>query len=302
MIDQRELWYLFTLLDDQQVAVQKAVRDRLVELGEEAVKALRELSRNHHNRNADYVEDVVNEIRMTCTLRRLGATLENPGAIVDLEEGVFAIAKYGYPDIDVPSYKRKLDLMADDVRVLAGLRAAPIDRFMKIRSLLFTDLAFMGNRHDYYNPDNSFFNKVLDLRKGIPITLSVLMLLIGKRLNIALNGIGMPMHFLVQYDDGSRMFFVDAFNGGMIVTQDECKAMLASSGITFQPAMLNPVTDKDILERMWRNLYLSYQQIGNVEESGRVAEILRFIDPEFHVNSPSHDEDVDDEDDEDEEI
>jgi regulator of sirC expression with transglutaminase-like and TPR domain len=294
----RELFALYSLLDDPQAAVQKAVRDRILALGEDAVAGLRELTEVHGNLHQDVVRDLVNEIRSSTALRRLGREFDGPEEPVDLEEGAFILCKYGFPEINTAVYQRRLDDMAADIRVLAGGRAAPLDMFMKLRSYLFSDLGFIGNREDYYNPNNSYINKVIDYRKGIPITLSVLMLVLGKRLGLTLNGIGMPMHFLVQYDDGSRMFFVDAFNSGIIITRDQCRLMLSSSGIRLTPEMLAPVTTRDIIERMWRNLYLAYQQQGDEDETARVAEILAFINPDFKVNN-TMDEDSDEDEDED---
>ncbi|MBL0177190.1 MAG: transglutaminase family protein [Ignavibacteria bacterium] len=290
MVNERELWALFSLLDDAQPSVQDAVRQRLVTIGDDAVAPLRSLARIH-NLHADRVEDVVDEIRMTHTLRRLAALYADDAGPVDLEEGVFVIARYGYPDLNVPGYQKRLDEMARDVQVLAGARGTPIDRFMKMRTYLFSELGFMGNQHDYYNPDNSYFNKVIDFRRGIPITLSVLMLLIGKRLDLTLHGIGMPMHFLVQFDDADRMFFVDPFNAGMIITQEQCRSLLSTNGIQFLPSMLAPVERKEILERMWRNLFLAYQKVGNTADVARIGNILHFVNPEFPVNSSSFDDD-----------
>ncbi len=294
----RELYALYSLLDDPQASVQKAVRDRILALGEDAVAGLRELTEVHGDLHHDVVREMVNEIRRGAALRRLGREFDGPEEPIDLEEGAFILSKYGFPEINIATYQRRLDDMAADIRVLAGSRAAPLDLFMKLRSYLFSDLGFIGNREDYYNPNNSYINKVIDYRKGIPITLSVLMLILGKRLGLTLNGIGMPMHFLVQYDDGSRMFFVDAFNSGIIITRDQCRLMLSSSGIRLTPEMLAPVTTRDIVERMWRNLYLAYQQQGDEEETARVAEILAFINPDFKVNNTMDDE-PDDEEDED---
>lgn len=294
----RELFALYSLLDDPQATVVKAVRDRILALGEDAVSGLRELTNVHGNLHQDTVRELVNEIRRSTALRRLGRELDGPEEPIDLEEGAFIISKYGFPEINTAVYQRRLDDMAADIRVLAGGRAAPLDIFMKLRSYLFSDLGFIGNREDYYNPNNSYLNKVIDYRKGIPITLSVLMLVLGNRLGVKLHGIGMPMHFLVQYDDGSRMFFVDAFNSGIIITRDQCRLMLSSSGIRLTPEMLTPVTTRDIIERMWRNLYLAYQQQGDAEEATRVGELLAFINPEFRVNN-TMDEDPDEDEDED---
>lgn len=294
----RELFALYSLLDDPQATVQKAVRERLLALGEDAVAGLRALTEVHGDLHQDVVRDLVNEIRHSAALRRLGREFDGPEEPVDLEEGAFILARYGFPDINIATYGKRLDEMAADIRVLAGSRAAPLDMFMKMRSYLFSDLGFIGNREDYYNPHNSYLNKVIDYRKGIPITLSVLMLVLGKRLGLTLNGIGMPMHFLVQYDDGSRMFFVDAFNSGIIITRDQCRLMLSSSGIRLTPEMLAPVATRDVVERMWRNLYLAYQQQGDEAETARIAEILAFINPDFKVNN-TMDEDNDEEEDED---
>ncbi|MBR9979060.1 MAG: transglutaminase family protein [Bacteroidetes bacterium] len=293
----RELFALYSLLDDTQATVQKAVRERILALGEDAVAGLRELATVHGNLHRDVVDELVNEIRRTTALQRLSREFGGPEDPIDLEEGAFILAKYGFPEVNTGAYRRRLNDMAADIRVLAGTRAAPLDTFMKLRSYLFSDLGFIGNREDYYNPHNSYINKVIDFRKGIPITLSVLMLILGRRLGVILNGINMPMHFLVQFDDGSRMFFVDAFNSGIIITRDQCRLMLSSSGIRLTPEMLAPVSTQDIVERMWRNLYLAYQQQGNDEEALRVGEILTFINPEFHVNNTM--DDMDDEDDED---
>lgn len=297
-ISDRELWALFSLLDDAQPSVQEAVRDRLLELGDEVVAPLRALSALH-DLHRERVDELVDDIRLTLTFRRLGQLYADRSVQPDLEEGVFTIARYGYPDIDTEAYRRRLNEMAADIRVLGGMRATPIDRFMKMRSYLFSELGFAGNQHDYYNPDNSFINKVIDFRRGIPITLSVVMLLVGRRLDLQLHGIGMPMHFLVQYDDGTRMFFVDPFNAGMIITQEQCRSLLASNGIQFTSAMLAPVEPGEILERMWRNLFLAYQKSGRTEEVTRIAKILHFVNPEFPVNSATDEDDVEDEDDED---
>lgn len=294
----RELYALYSLLDDPQASVQSAVRERILALGEDAVVGLRELTEVHGNLHQEAVGELVNEIRTTSALRRLEREFSGPDEPVDLEEGAFILAKYGFPEANTSTYQGRLDDMAADIRVLAGSRAAPLDTFMKMRSYMFSDLGFIGNREDYYNPHNSYLNKVIDYRKGIPITLSLLLLTLGRRLGISLNGIGMPMHFLVQYDDGSRMFFVDAFNSGIIITRDQCRLMLSSSGIRLTPEMLAPVSTRDIIERMWRNLYLAYQQQGDEGEANRVADILSFINPDFKVNN-TMDDDFDEDEEED---
>jgi regulator of sirC expression with transglutaminase-like and TPR domain len=294
----REIESLFALLDDPQPVVQVSVEERLLELGEAVVPFLRELVIEKNGENSEQVENYVKRIRTHFAVQRISDDFENSDSAIDLEAGVYTIISFGYPGANVVEVRKRLDEMAHDIAVLAGTRSTAFERFMRMRSYLFSELGFIGNREDYYNPDNSYINKVLEMRRGIPISLSVLMMLLGKRLDIPLLGIGMPMHFLLQFDDGTRNFYVDPFTSGMIITSEQCQAMLSSSGIKLTPDMLSPVTDRDILERMWRNLYLAYQQNDRMDEASMVADLLKLVSPEFEINDFGTDEDDEDEEEE----
>ena len=296
MINERELWALFSLLDDPQPTVHDAVRARLRLIGEAAVAPLRQMSDANGGSNETDVREIVDAIRLEQALQRIAALNFSTPNGNSLEDAVFMVSKYGHPDAQDAAYRQRLDDMARDIRILAGMHASSLDLTMRLRGYLFSDLGFTGNRDDYYNPDNSFMNMVIDFRRGIPITLSILILLIGKRLRLPLFGIGMPMHFLVQYDDGSRSFYIDAFNDGAIITRDQCKQMLASSGITLTRDMLEPVSEKIIVERMIRNLYVAFKQSGDDVETRRVGELLAELNPDYRVNSLENEEDVADED------
>jgi len=294
----REIAALFSLLDDPQPLVQAAVFDRLFHIGEESVPILLELSDAKRGENRDRVEEFIKQLRIRMATQRLTAAFDRPDTQIELEEGVFILAKFGFPDLDTITMRSQLDDMARDIAILSGTRSTAFERFMRLRSYLFTELGFLGNREDYYNPDNSFMNKVLESRRGIPISLSTLMMLLGQRLDIPLKGIGMPMHFLLQYDDGTRSFYIDPFTSGMIITTEQCEAMLSSSGIKLTPDMLAPVSNRDILERMWRNLYLAYQQTSQPDQSAIVADLLKLVSPEFEINDFGSDEEDDDEEEE----
>ena len=297
MIHEHELWALFSLLDDSQPGVHDAVRARLRFHGESAIGPLREMMEANNGMNADEVKEIVDVIRFEHAVRRIGSLDFTQARGTALEDAVFLVAKYGHPEAQEAAYRQRLDEMSQDIRILAGLHATSLELTMRLRSYLFTDLGFSGNRDDYYHPDNSFMNKVIDLRRGIPITLSVLMLLLGRRLHLPLYGIGMPMHFLVQFDDGSRSFYIDAFNEGAIITRDQCKQMLASSGITLTHSMLEPVSEQAIVERMIRNLFVAYRQSGNSFETQRVGALLAELNPDYKVNSLENEDEFGDEED-----
>src|SRR5579871_2916919 len=121
---------------------------------------------------------------------------------------------------------------------------------------LFGELGFHGNEEDYFDPLNSCLNQVLERRTGIPVTLSVLYMEIARRLAMPVFGIGLPRHFVIQFDDGNYATYIDPFHGGRIITPHECFALAGAREA--DPMMLRRVTKRDIVRRMIQNLQSGY--------------------------------------------
>lgn len=121
---------------------------------------------------------------------------------------------------------------------------------------LFEDLGFHGNQEDFFDPANSCLNVVLERRTGIPITLAVMYMEIARRLAMPVFGIGLPRHFVIQFDDDNYDTYIDPFNGGRAISARECFA-LAGSRVP-DPALLRRVSNKEILMRMLQNLHGCY--------------------------------------------
>ena len=285
MINEKEIFTLYSLLDDPQEAVRVEVDRKILSFGEEVIDDLLRLDMQSGGINASRIAELSRTISRVTTGNRFTQFLADPRMDVDLEEGVFIITKFGYPQVDVDLYRMQLDEIARDIRRAAGARTSIGNLLLQLRTMLFSELGYTGNRKEYYDPDNTYFNRVLDRRIGIPITLSALMLLLGERLDLPMKGIGMPMHFLLQYDDGSKSFFIDAFNNGSMLTKDQCKTMMVRSGFTFDASMLTPVTNRYMIERMLRNLLFAYQQMRNAAELTAVTEFLLMFDPSYAPQS-----------------
>jgi regulator of sirC expression with transglutaminase-like and TPR domain len=144
-----------------------------------------------------------------------------------------------------------------------------------INRYLFVDQGFSGNTSKYYDVDNSYLNRVLERKTGIPISLSTVYMLIGKRLGLPLYGVGMPGHFLVKYETGRYRIFVDSFNGGALLTQRDCARFLDQAGYGFDERYLQKTTARSILIRMIKNLVAIYNKM---EDIPRAARLTRFIE------------------------
>ncbi len=179
------------------------------------------------------------------TMRELSDLLAGRAIGIELDEAALLLARIEYPDLVIEPFLRILDSYAAELDGRSGSFVVAANQY------LFDELGFTGNSEDYYNPANSCLNEVLASKTGIPITLSVVYLEIARRLSQPVFGIGLPGHFIVQYDDGAFSTYIDVFNYGQLLDAAGC-AELAGSAV--DPAMLARVDNRQILARMINNL------------------------------------------------
>lgn len=200
-----------------------------------------------------------------------------PDEEIDLLRAALAIAAGDYPGLDVDSYVARVDQIASAVRVRRGEEFSPYRSIASINFVLFREQGFRGNRDDYYDPKNSFLNEVLERKKGIPITLSVLYIEVARRVGLELYGVGFPGHFLVKYLGDGEEIVIDPFHDGAIKTDEELQALLNGlyrSEVALNPQFLQPVTKRQILERMLNNLKVIYLRREDWQRSLSAADHL----------------------------
>jgi regulator of sirC expression with transglutaminase-like and TPR domain len=195
---------------------------------------------------------------------RFSELVQGPEDELMLDEAALLIAAHAQPDLDVEA----------ELAVLDGLAAGVADRSLEgWRRHLFVDLGFSGNVKRYYDPANSFLNEVVRRRRGLPITLSVLGMEVGRRVGLHLEGVGMPGHFLLR--EGPDVF-VDPFDGGRILDRagavDRFRAVNGAQA-PFDPSYLDPVGPRAILARMLNNLKSVYTGRGDIQALSWVFEL-----------------------------
>jgi regulator of sirC expression with transglutaminase-like and TPR domain len=204
--------------------------------------------------------------------------LAGKSAAIELDRVALEIARIEYPDLVSAPHILELDRLAWTIAERAGdLSDGP--RFVETaNAYLFGEAGFRGNEKDYYNPANSCLNRVLETKFGIPITLSVVYLEIARRLAMPVHGVGLPMHFLVRYDDADYQALIDPFHDGTILTEAQCCLMLNVESI--DPALFQPVDRRQIAIRMLNNLRGIYLTRGESHKALLVLDLLIAADPE----------------------
>jgi regulator of sirC expression with transglutaminase-like and TPR domain len=220
---------------------------------------------------------VLEEIRGGKLEDELIAQAALPEDRIDLEHCAFLIARYAYPSLDVPGYVRQLDEMAQEVRDRIGPRASGEETVKTLNRYLFAEQGFKGNTKNYYEVENTYLNRVIDRRTGIPISLSIVYLLIGKRLRLPVHGIGMPGHFLVKYESDRYKIFVDCFNGGALLTEKNCQRFLTEAGYGFDERYLQHSAVRAILSRMLKNLLAIYAKLDDTLRQTRLTKFMEIL-------------------------
>jgi regulator of sirC expression with transglutaminase-like and TPR domain len=201
---------------------------------------------------------------------------------IPLARAALLMAKEEYPDLDVDKCLDQLTELAREAEPIVQAGSDTIERVQLLSDFLFTQKGFAGNRDEFADPRNSFLNDVLERRLGIPITLSLIYIEIGRRLGLNLFGVSFPAHFLVKAVDERGELIIDPFNGGAILTLEEIRARLAriyGQPVDVQPAMLKAVGARHILCRMLRNLKGIYLNGSDWPRALSALDRILMLDP-----------------------
>ena len=219
------------------------------------------------------------------TLARFAEAVSVAEQDIDLARAAFLIARMEYPLLDLDGQSGVLDSLAAGALHRLGSRhdylRDPLFCLNVLSEYLFDEVGFQGDRDNYYDPRNSFLSDVLSRRSGIPISLSLVCIEVGKRLDIPVIGIGMPGHFLVRHRDQDDLF-LDPFYKGILLSEEECAqrlSRLVETGFVWDPSLLDPVGNREILIRVLRNLKAIYRQGEDHHRLLKVEDLLVVLRP-----------------------
>jgi regulator of sirC expression with transglutaminase-like and TPR domain len=201
---------------------------------------------------------------------------------IPLARGALLIAKDEYPELDLEKYIDQIEALAREAEPALRAVESTVEKIQSLSEFLFTRKGFEGNRDQYGDPRNSFLNQVLERRLGIPISLSVLYIEVGRRLGLKLYGVSFPTHFLVKAVDDRGELIIDPFYDGKILDLDEIRARLQQiyrQPVDVQPEMLKPVGARQILTRMLRNLKNIYARGADWQRVLSALDRILMLDP-----------------------
>lgn len=305
MLTENELLSLISLLDDDDDEVLHHVESKLLSLGKDVIPILE--SQWGSIGNPDHqqkIEDIIHRIQFKQLLSDLKTWYDSP--VQDLLEGVCIIARYRYPELDKQAIINELDKIRLDIWLELRYELSSYEIVRIINNILYEVHGFKGNTDHYHDPQNSFINHVLESRKGNPIMMSVIYILIAQRLQLPIFGVNLPQHFVCAYREemkdrnfdpfnvtsdpspeyGRVLFYINAFNKGSVFSKSNLEQFLRQIKVEPRLEYFEACNNVDIVKRVLRNLVVSYEKTGKPQKVNDVKEMLLTLGEQYYSDEP----------------
>jgi len=277
MFSDSEKAVLKRLLDDPSDAVRTSLQAHFMEREEDALAFLRELMNDRRSGLAWYARQYLDRIGVDDTVQVFREFIRSFS--YELETGSWLLDRTVFPRMDATVPGAVLDAMAGRVMELMIEPSSDIDKCRLINRVMFHEYGFRGDLEEFRNPESSFLSRVVERRKGIPISLSIVYILVATRCGIDLRPVGIPGRFMVGCFSEDRPVFIDVFEGGRFLSVADVLIFLETNRIPYDEGPLSPIPVGELLCRSCRNLNNQYRMANDLVKASLFEEfVMEFQD------------------------
>jgi len=273
MFKQREA--IIRLLKDTDPDTVNLTKQQLAQGGTGTIPDLRDLLTTEDQVVTLHVREILTQIETRQAKETFDEVCGTISDLVDLERACWCLARIFQPGVEVESYQKIVDTWSRELRVRLSSCDSDTSRAVAMAQFFGKDLGLRGNEEDYYNARNSLLPCVMDSRLGIPISLSLLYMIVGQRAAVRIEGINLPGHFVVRHGG----VLLDPFHEGRILTTSDCVQILSGQKRTFHLDHLQTAHPKLILIRMLANLLYIFQHEQNGPSHMMIMKWIHLLDP-----------------------
>ncbi len=265
---------LVRLLDDEDPQVSAVVEKEIIDGGDKIALLLEREKSNVDLRVKKRIENLISRIYLDKLQKAYDSLLDFAShRDFSLERALYLIAKPLYPEVEFALIESQLNELANELGMRIAAVEDPFEVVHRVNDFFLNEMGFAGNSKDYYNPDNSILHRVLQTRRGIPISLGIIYLLVGRRLNLPMFGVGAPAHFLVKFVLEGKEIFVDVFNNGRIMSWKDAEEFISDLGFSFEPRFLKNSSDIEMLARTCRNMARAFSAADEQPKANVLMEL-----------------------------
>ncbi len=270
---------LVSLLDDTDMEVKNHVKDRIISLGNEAIPFLEKKWEESFNPEVQKeIEELVHFLQFDLLKERLKDWVKSPDK--DLLTGLWILNTFQYPDLEFEKLNADMHQIYFEVWTAFRNDLQPNEQIRLINSILFNQIRFSGNTKNFHSPGNSMMSNVLETKKGNPISLSSIYLLVGRKLGLPIYGVNLPNLFVLTYKSKDLTFYINAFNKGLVFSRQDIVNYLDHLKIDPREEYFEPCSNEDIIARFLRNMIAAFEKLGEVQKVNEVKELLTIVTPQ----------------------
>ncbi len=289
-MNKQELNALISLLDDPDKDVFLQVREKLMSIGEKIIPELEKVWEQSFDTTIQTkIEDIIHNIQFNITAQSLKDWAADGEQ--NLLTGALFIAKYQYPDLNVEKVRKHIQQIRQDIWLELNDKLTALEQVKIINHILFEVHNFSGNTQNYHAPQNSYINNVLESKKGNPLSLSLVYLILAQDLKIPIYGVNLPEHFVLCYKDVHQLltvktkrdeemmakgilFYINPFSRGAVFGKGQLDIYLKKMDLEIEPSHYQPCTNLEMIKRLLRNLVFSYKKLGYAEKQNELQKLL----------------------------
>jgi regulator of sirC expression with transglutaminase-like and TPR domain len=287
-MDNKEILALISLLDDSDHEVINQVTENLIKKGMTIIPDLERAWEESLNEKLQArLENLIQEIQFNNVRENLTHWLKTGAA--NVLEGAYYIAKFQFPEISFHKIDEQVEQIRKDVWIEINSNLTALEKVKVLNYIIFEMHKFSRNNTDFYSPQNSFINQVLESKKGNPISLSIVYLSVAAKLGLPVYGVNLPKNFILAYKDDNRqsdsgdetadiLFYINPYNKGAVLGRREIDYFITQQQLTPHPSFYKPCSNRDIIVRLINNLQLSYERLGYLQKIARLKELLQILE------------------------
>ena len=270
----KEVHALVSLLDDDDPQIYSHVRNQIRELGSDIVPILESVldDKTSSGLLKDRVYELLQEMQASFVESRLGAWFDRGGT--DLLEGMWIMSTLLDPELHFADLKAKMEQVYYDFWLSFKKDMHPIDQVKAMNGMFFGKMGFGANTKNFHDPANSMIFDVLQNRKGNPITLCVIYLLIGQKLQLPVFGVNLPNLFILTYKSEQVQFYINVFNRGLIFSKDDISKYVEQLKLEPEDKYFGACSNQEIILRVMRNMLVSFRKLKNEEKIKQITALL----------------------------
>lgn len=268
---------MISLLDDSDTEVVDIVQQKILNLGQDAIPLL-EKEWDEYEENPliqNKIETLLHDLQLGNLISDFQEWISHGSE--DLLRGLWLVSRLAYPENKIQKMRDDVNKIYMDVWIMTNKDMHPVDLLNVMNDVIFNQLKYEPNVKNFHSPTNSLFNLVLEQKKGNPVTLSCLYILLAQRLDIPLYGVNLPNLFVTVFDLPGQKFYVNPFNKGQIFYQRDIDDYLKHMNMEPKEEFYKACGNKEIVIRVLTNLAYSYQKSGDDERGSQVSQILSVI-------------------------